>query len=105
VIVKKLQNGADLMIPGIVLPKGVDGFGMKTFGEFKRGQPCSVATADNGAVAAVGTMAVDNLDFYMSAGRGKGEWCMPWSLDYGCRDGSFFAILCYISLFNCAAHF
>ena len=73
VIVKKLQNGADLMIPGIVLPKGVDGFEVKTYGVFPRGQPCTVATADNSAVAAVGTMAVDNVDLYMSAGRGKGD--------------------------------
>ncbi|CAG0917312.1 unnamed protein product [Notodromas monacha] len=70
-VVKVLQNGADLMVPGLVLPKGCSGIGPKTFGVFTKGQPCSISTVDNSALVALGTTALDESDLYMCAGHGK----------------------------------
>jgi len=70
-VVPKLQNGADLMMPGVV--SDVASRGMKAFGEgkLKKGDPVFVNLVENCAAVAVGTAANDSEDLYMQAGRGK----------------------------------
>ena len=58
-VVSKLCNGADLMLPGVVLPASGDA---DPLGQFGRGEPRAVATPENYAAVAVGVTAVGSKD-------------------------------------------
>ncbi|XP_066588634.1 eukaryotic translation initiation factor 2D isoform X2 [Prorops nasuta] len=64
----KLASGADLMLPGIILPKPTT---FHSYGKMSKGTPVAVNTDENKAPIAVGLTALSSEDMYMSAGRGK----------------------------------
>ncbi|XP_011494958.1 PREDICTED: eukaryotic translation initiation factor 2D [Ceratosolen solmsi marchali] len=67
-IVSKLANGANLMLPGVV----VDNFSnFHCYGKLKKGALVSIITDDNVAPIAIGLTARSSEDMYMSAGSGK----------------------------------
>lgn len=93
-VVKKLANGADLMLPGMVVDHSL---GDKTYGKLKKvkeievyctkntswtrillhgfnfqGDVLGVNLTDNKAPVAVGTAALSSEDMYMAGNRGKG---------------------------------
>jgi len=70
-VVPKLQNGADLMMPGVVTNPDKKGKWAYGDGKLNKGDPICVNLEENKAAVAVGTAARDSEDMYMSAGRGK----------------------------------
>jgi len=70
-VVPKLQNGADLMMPGVVTDPSKKGKWAFCEGRLNKGDPMCVNLAENKGGIAVGTAARDSEDMYMSAGRGK----------------------------------
>ena len=69
-VLPKLQNGADLMMPGVICDQSK---GIKAYcdGKLRKGDPLYVNLVENKAAIAVGTAANDSEDLYMQAGRGK----------------------------------
>lgn len=67
-VISKLCSGADLMLPGVILPE-VEG--PAKFGRFEKGLLVGVNITTNKAVFAIGTTAHSSMDMYMAAGRGK----------------------------------
>ena len=67
-VVKKLANGADLMLPGIIVDESL---GIKAFGNINKDDPLSVNLDENKASVAVGMAALSSEDMYMSGKRGK----------------------------------
>ena len=69
-VVQKLANGADLMLPGIIIN---DSLGTKAYGDgkIKKDDIMSVNLDNNKACVAVGTSALSSEDMYMSGKRGK----------------------------------
>lgn len=65
-VLPKLANGANLMMPGIVK----EGGDLKSFGRFQRDQVVAVNLTSNRSCVAVGTLAKDSEDMYMSGGHG-----------------------------------
>lgn len=65
-VLPKLANGANLMLPGIVK----EGGDLKSFGRFQREQVVAVNLTSNRSCVAVGTLAKDSEDMYMSGGHG-----------------------------------
>lgn len=70
-VVPKLCRGADLMLPGIILPDG-NSFGPKSFGNLQKGDICAVNLITNKACIAVGITALSSEDMFVSGKRGKG---------------------------------
>lgn len=64
----KLRGGADLMLPGVILPSS----GVSSFGQFDKGTICSVCLKGNRAPIAVGVTLVSNRDLMEDGMRGKG---------------------------------
>jgi translation initiation factor 2D len=65
-VLPKLANGANLMMPGIVK----EGGDLKSFGRFQKDQVVGVNLTSNRSAIAVGTLAKDSEDMYMSGGQG-----------------------------------
>ncbi|XP_058499972.1 eukaryotic translation initiation factor 2D isoform X1 [Solea solea] len=64
-VLQKMIGGADLMLPGVVVPSsGVP--------DVKRGDCCAVALVNNRAPVAVGTAAVSRAEMHSSGMKGKG---------------------------------
>lgn len=66
----KLLNGADLMLPGLILPPG--GVTLQTFRHVKRDDLCSICLDDNRYPIGVGQTTMDGEDMYMSGMKGRG---------------------------------
>ena len=68
-VVAKLQKGADLMLPGVIVDAAA---GRWAYGRsLARGAAVGVDTSANAAPVAVGRAALASDDLYMAAGRGK----------------------------------
>ena len=67
-VVKKLANGADLMLPGLIIDESL---GMKAYGNIAKDDVLSVNLAENKAPVAVGMAALSSEDMYMCGRRGK----------------------------------
>lgn len=65
-VLPKLANGANLMMPGIVK----EGGDLKSWGRFQKEQVVGVNLTSNRSAIAVGTLAKDSEDMYMSGGQG-----------------------------------
>ena len=67
-VVEKLANGADLMLPGIIVDESL---GMTAFGKINKDDSLSVNLSENKASVAIGMAALSSEDMYMSGKRGK----------------------------------
>jgi translation initiation factor 2D len=69
-VVQKIANGADLMLPGVVVNESL---GIKAYhdGNIRKGDPLSINLVNNKACVAVGTATLGSEDMYMSGRRGK----------------------------------
>ncbi|KAG8245118.1 Eukaryotic translation initiation factor 2D [Homalodisca vitripennis] len=63
-----IARGADLMLPGVILPHGPS---LHAYGRLQRGERVAVNLSTNKAPVAVGLTAHSSYDMYMAAGRGK----------------------------------
>merc|ERR1719188_1014520 len=72
-VAKKLANGADLMLPGVVVDREL---GLKAYNlggaRLRKGDLLQVNLVTNRAALAVGTAALSSEDMYMAGGRGRG---------------------------------
>ena len=68
-VVSKLANGADLMLPGIIVDEAL---GLRSYGRLPKGQLVMVNTNENSAAVAIGRTALSSEDMYMAGRRGKG---------------------------------
>ncbi len=68
-VVPKFNNGADLMLPGIIVKEEM---GLRAYGRLNKGQTVAVNTNRNSAAIAVGLTALSSEDMYMAGRRGKG---------------------------------
>lgn len=64
-----IGRGADLMLPGVVLPPNNEG--LHAYGHLKKGERVAVNLTKNKAPVAVGKAANSSYDMYMCAKRGK----------------------------------
>lgn len=64
-VFEKLSNGADLMLPGVVIP-------YEGLPELVRNRPCSVNLEGNAAAMAVGSTVMSNTDMISCGMKGKG---------------------------------
>ncbi|XP_020295280.1 eukaryotic translation initiation factor 2D [Pseudomyrmex gracilis] len=67
-VVSKLENGADLMLPGLIVKKPVT---LHSYGKFKKGDAVAINTEDNKATVAIGVTILSSEDMYLSGGHGK----------------------------------
>ncbi|KAI4493922.1 hypothetical protein M0804_002098 [Polistes exclamans] len=67
-VLPKLVEGADLMLPGIVVKEPITFY---SYGKLEKGTPVSVNTEENKAPVAIGITALSSEDMYLSAGHGK----------------------------------
>ncbi|CAH3015379.1 unnamed protein product [Porites evermanni] len=67
-VLEKLKGGADLMLPGVVVPSE----GVSALGRFEKGAICSVCLNENRAPVAVGVTLVSSRDLLEDGMRGKG---------------------------------
>ncbi|XP_064625145.1 eukaryotic translation initiation factor 2D-like [Lineus longissimus] len=68
-VIQRLQKGADLMLPGVIVKGPVT---PETFKHLDKGTPASVNLLPNKAPIAIGKTAMSGSDMYLSAMRGKG---------------------------------
>lgn len=69
VVVPKFTNGADLMLPGIIVKEEL---GLRAYGRLSKGVTVAVNSNTNSAAAAVGITSLSSEDMYMAGRRGKG---------------------------------
>jgi translation initiation factor 2D len=69
-VFSKLINGADLMLPGLILPSG--GVTLQTLRHIKRDDLCSICLDDNRYPIGIGQTTMDGEDMYMSGMKGRG---------------------------------
>lgn len=69
-VFNKLLNGADLMLPGIILPPGC--VTLQTFRHIKRDDLCAICLEDNRYPVGMGQTTMDGEDMYMSGMKGRG---------------------------------
>ncbi|CAF0740401.1 unnamed protein product [Didymodactylos carnosus] len=81
----KLLNGAELMLPGLILPPTITPF---TFRHVKKGQLCSICLDDNVYPIGIGQMTMDGDDMYMSGMKGKGIVILHIYQDYLWQTGT-----------------
>ncbi|XP_031553150.1 eukaryotic translation initiation factor 2D-like [Actinia tenebrosa] len=67
-VLENLSGGADLMLPGIILPPG----GLDSIERFEKNTICCVKLKGNNAPVAVGLTTVSRKDLYEDGMRGKG---------------------------------
>ncbi|KAL9950933.1 hypothetical protein ACROYT_G043506 [Oculina patagonica] len=80
----KLKGGADLMLPGVILPSD----GLSGLGKFEKGTICSVCLKGNRAPVAVGITLVSSKDVLEDGLRGKGVMINHVYLDLLWAQGS-----------------
>jgi translation initiation factor 2D len=68
-VVPKFNNGADLMLPGIIVKEEM---GLRAYGRLNKGVTVAVNSNTNSAAVAVGITALSSEDMYMAGRRGKG---------------------------------
>ncbi|XP_046456251.1 eukaryotic translation initiation factor 2D-like [Daphnia pulex] len=68
-VVPKFSNGADLMLPGIIVKEEM---GLRAYGRLNKGVTVAVNSNTNSAAVAVGMTALSSEDMYMAGRRGKG---------------------------------
>lgn len=69
-VFNKLMNGADLMLPGLILPPG--SVTLQTFRHVKRDDLCTICLDDNRYPIGIGQTTMDGEDMYMSGMKGRG---------------------------------
>ena len=69
-VFSKLLNGADLMLPGVILPPG--SVTPQTFRHVKRDELCTICLEDNRFPIGLGQTTMDGEDMYMSGMKGRG---------------------------------
>ncbi len=69
-VFNKLMNGADLMLPGLILPAG--GVTLQTFCHVQRADLCSICLDDNRYPICISQTTMDGDDMYMSGVKGRG---------------------------------
>lgn len=69
-VFNKLLNGADLMLPGLIVPTG--SVTPQTFRHVKRNDLCSICLDDNRYPIGIGETTMDGDDMYMSGMKGRG---------------------------------
>jgi translation initiation factor 2D len=69
-VFSKLINGADLMLPGLILPSG--GVTLQALRHIKRDDLCSICLDDNRYPIGIGQTTMDGEDMYMSGMKGRG---------------------------------
>ena len=69
-VFNKLLNGADLMLPGVILPPG--DVTLQTFRHVRRDALCSICLEDNRYPIGLGQTTMDGEDMYMSGMKGRG---------------------------------
>lgn len=69
-VFNNLINGADLMLPGLILPPG--SVIPQTFRHVQRDQLCSICLDDNRYPIGIGQTTMDGDDMYMSGMKGRG---------------------------------
>jgi len=84
-VVPKFSNGADLMLPGIIVKEEK---GLRCYGMLNRGQVVAINTNKNAAAIAVGKTALSSEDMYMAGRRGKGVEILHCIGDYLWKAGS-----------------
>ncbi|XP_014678119.1 PREDICTED: eukaryotic translation initiation factor 2D-like [Priapulus caudatus] len=67
-VFKNLSQGADLMLPGVILKNDI----FEALGKRNKGAPVAISLKGNRAPVAVGRTLLSTEDMYMSAMRGKG---------------------------------
>ncbi|XP_028265867.1 eukaryotic translation initiation factor 2D [Parambassis ranga] len=74
-VLQKLIGGADLMLPGVVVPScGIP--------EVKQGDCCGITIVNNRAPVAVGTAAVSSAEMYSLGMKGRGVCVIHTYMDY-----------------------
>ncbi|MCL4120391.1 UNVERIFIED_CONTAM: hypothetical protein GTU68_048734 [Idotea baltica] len=68
-VITKLMQGADLMLPGIIVKGEVN---ISSYGKFDKGKMVAIDTLENAIPFAIGKTAMSSMDMYMSARQGKG---------------------------------
>jgi len=68
-VVPKLNKGADLMLPGIIVKQDK---GIRCYGRLNKGELVAINTNKNSAAVAIGKTALSSEDMYMAGRRGKG---------------------------------
>uniref|UniRef100_A0A3P8SVB3 Eukaryotic translation initiation factor 2D n=1 Tax=Amphiprion percula TaxID=161767 RepID=A0A3P8SVB3_AMPPE len=74
-VLEKLIGGADLMLPGVVVPSS----GLP---DVKQGDCCAVTVVSNGAPVALGTAAVSSAEMYSLGMKGRGLCVLHTYMDY-----------------------
>lgn len=74
-VFKKLTDGADLMLPGIILRENLT---PTTFKHVQKGLTCSISIFGNRAPVAVGFTLLSGSDFYDAGMKGKGVHPVHW---------------------------
>ncbi|CAF3930765.1 unnamed protein product, partial [Rotaria sp. Silwood1] len=69
-VFNKLMNGADLMLPGLILPPGC--VTPQTFRHVQRDEFCAICLDDNRYPIGIGQTTMDGDDMYMSGMKGRG---------------------------------
>lgn len=68
-VVPKFSNGADLMLPGIIIKEEL---GLRAYGRLNKGVTVAINSNTNSAAVAVGNTALSSEDMYMAGRRGRG---------------------------------
>lgn len=84
-VVPKFNNGADLMLPGIIVKEDK---GMRCYGRLNKGELVAINTNKNSAAVAVGKTALSSEDMYMAGRRGKGVEILHCVGDFLCKVGT-----------------
>lgn len=84
-VVPKLNNGADLMLPGIIVKEEL---GLRAYGKLNKGEVVAVNTNRNSAAVAVGLTALSSEDMYMAARKGRGVEILHCIGDYLWQAGT-----------------
>ncbi|XP_029362106.1 eukaryotic translation initiation factor 2D isoform X3 [Echeneis naucrates] len=79
-VLQKLIGGADLMLPGVVVPS-------TGLPQVKRGDCCAVTLVNNGASVAVGTAALSSEEMQSSGMKGRGVCVLHTYMDNLCPSG------------------
>lgn len=84
-VVPKFNNGADLMLPGIIVQEDK---GVRCYGRLSRGELVAINTNKNSAAVAIGRTALSSEDMYMAGRRGKGVEIFHCIGDFLCKVGT-----------------
>jgi len=71
-VLEKLQNGANLMLPGIIAKRENGALTETSYGRLQKGQTVGVQISSNVAPVGIGFTSISSEDMFMSAGVGRG---------------------------------